>query len=359
MARKNKKKNKKIAKGAIFEQGIRHTKSFAESSHMGSRIHHTSKQWKNSTNAQRSGRIAEEWHAGTLNADAAKKGLRVRAHTGATNKQSTAAADITIRGSKGKALAQVKYHKSVRSTTKALGKKKYNGMQKVVPKEQSYGVQLRSKARSSKVSHRDTSKNVTDRLRHEGAQSTPLSRKEALELSKNTESSVQKAMEQEFVHTVKAGAKAGAIFGGGVSAIGNAKDVWDGSKDLGEAIWDTSVDTAMSAGKGALANAGSVVVREGLVRGGAQSLARSSAPVAIAMGGIELGSDVIRFMDGQIDGDELVERGAKTAVQTGTALGGAEAGAALGTAICPGVGTVVGGIVGGIVGSIFGGSLFD
>ena len=359
MARKNKKKNnKKIAKGVIMEQGIRHTKSYDESSRMAGRIRHTSKQWKKSTNAQRSGRMAEEWHAGTLNANAAKKGLRVRARTGAEMQKSTSAVDISIHGSKGNVSAQVKYHKSVKSTTKALGKKKYNGMQKVVAKEQSRGVQLRAKARSSK-SHQDTAKNVTDRLRHEGAESTPLSRKEALELSKNTETSLRKTMEQELAHTVTAGAKSGAMFGGGVSAIGNVKDVWDGNKDLGEAIWDTGVDTAVSAGKGALANAGGVVVREGLVRGGAHSLARSSAPVAIAMGGIEFGADVIRFMDGQIDGDELVERGAKTAVQTGTTLGGAEVGAAIGSAICPGLGTIAGGIIGGVFGGIFGGSLFD
>ena len=47
---------------------------FDEFTRMINRIHHVKKQWKNSTHAQRSGRIAEEWHAGTLNANAARKG---------------------------------------------------------------------------------------------------------------------------------------------------------------------------------------------------------------------------------------------------------------------------------------------
>lgn len=361
MAKKKKKDNKKkqsSIQGATFEQNQRHARAFDATQDMTTRLNKTATQWRNSSKAQRAGRLAEEWHAGTFNVDAARKGMSSIAKTGASSAKSTADADIWISKGTKTQHAQVKFHGTAKKTARALVKKKYNRMQKVVPEEQLEQVKQYAKKRTKNPSHQDTVRNATDRLRHDGVESKALSRKEALNMAQDTQRAAQQALEKEIMNSAVNGAKAGAIAGGGLSAFFNAKDVIDGQKEWDDALFDTGKDTLVAAGKGCVANVGSVAVKEGLKRAGAQSIARSSASVAIAMGGVEIGINTVRLISGDMDGEEFMEESAKTAVTTATAWGGAEAGAAIGTALCPGAGTVVGGIIGGVVGGIFGGSLF-
>lgn len=91
-----------------------------------------------------------------------------------------------------------------------------------------------------------------------------------------------------------------------------------------------------------------------------------SAPVVIAASALETGcsiaNDVKDFIDGDIDGGELVTRAVthtgKAAVKGGSSWTGAEAGAALGSVLGP-VGTIGGAFWGGFLGYMFGSSLVD
>jgi hypothetical protein len=143
--------------------------------------------------------------------------------------------------------------------------------------------------------------------------------------------------------------------GAGASFIGAGVQMYQGKMSLGEAAEQVAIDTVKGAARGAVVNVGGAVVKQGLMRAGARSLARGSAPVAIATGAFEVGADVVRFAQGKIDGDELAGAAGKTVVRTGATWAGAEGGALIGSAILPGVGTVVGGVIGGLLG----GSLFS
>ena len=114
-------------------------------------------------------------------------------------------------------------------------------------------------------------------------------------MAQDTQRAAQQAYWRKSMNSAVNGAKAGAIAGGGLSAFFNAKDVIDGQKEWDDALFDTGKDTLVAAGKGCVANVGSVAVKEGLKRAGAQSIARSSAPVAIAMGGVEIGINTVRI----------------------------------------------------------------
>ena len=114
MAKKKKKDNKKkqsSIQGATFEQNQRHARAFEATQDMTTRLNKTATQWRNSSKAQRAGRLAEEWHAGTFNVDAARKGMSSIAKTGASSAKSTADADIWIsKGTKTQHAQVISWH---------------------------------------------------------------------------------------------------------------------------------------------------------------------------------------------------------------------------------------------------------
>ena len=89
---------------------------------------------------------------------------------------------------------------------KTIDQPKYDGMQKVVPKE-----------------HSDASKGWSDHIEVDGARSKPLSQKDAKSLVKNPDKAVDRLLPTDSVleSSVKTGLKAGA-FGGVSGAFGGA-----------------------------------------------------------------------------------------------------------------------------------------
>jgi hypothetical protein len=132
---------------------------------------------RNKSIEQLQGYLAEVHHETTFNADAARKGLPVRAKR--TDPYS--AADLEIRDRRGlrSGHAQLKYHGSPARTAFAISLTKYDGMQKVVPSDQVSGVRALAWKRGADAlgnrNYADTARTVSDRVRGGGAESDPLS----------------------------------------------------------------------------------------------------------------------------------------------------------------------------------------
>ncbi len=341
------------------------------------------KTYRNNPRPSQAGFVAEPDHAATFNARAAldRSGARAKlqpnGHRG----------DIRIED-RGATVAQaeVKYHGTARHSEQAA--RGYGDQQRVVPKEQLDEVRrlARQKAKIEGMSdkptrqavgreHAEVAEHATDRISDGKRSSTPRSRDEVKDLARRAEKGklssddVLPSPLETMGRAALSGAKAGAVFGAGisgaVSTVGNVCAVMDGRKDLGEAALDTGIAVAKGTADGALKGAVGSAVRAGATQVAgrvaspvAKSLLKSGGPAAVAVGGVELAKDVILWGAGEIDGDELGARAVKTTATTAAGWGGAELGAVIGTALCPGVGTVVGGIVGGIAGAMGVGALF-
>ncbi|MBS2028528.1 MAG: hypothetical protein JST54_11545 [Deltaproteobacteria bacterium] len=153
-------------------------------------------------------------------------------------------------------------------------------------------------------------------------------------------------------------ATAGAVVGGISAAASNLSKVGKGELGLGEALGRTAVEAATAGAHGAAVGATSGLMRAALRAAGMRGVARGMAPLAVAAGVLEIGSDGYKVAKGQLSGEAFAKRAAKTAVTTGTSYAGAEVGAAIGTIIAPGLGTMAGALIGGMVGYVGGGKLF-
>lgn len=301
----------------------------------------------NQGNAQQAGFRAEVHHEATFNADAIRKGLRVRA----VRLKDNGPVDLHIRREDqvvGK--VQVKNCKTAARTTAAVSYKKYDGMQRVVPADQVGKVRNLAKARGvdglGQRNYADTSKSATARVEHGGAASKPLKYDEPQ--SKRLGARMVKG---EIGSAVRSGAQNGALIGGAVSAVGNIAAAWNEEKTPLEAAGSVAKDVTFAAVGGATSAAVTSAVTAGCTRLGVQALSKGGAPGAIAATGIEVVKDLVALGKGELTAAQVAGRGVEHAGGAGGAWGGAAAGAALGTALCPGVGTVIGGFVGGMAGN--------
>lgn len=352
-----------LSEGAIMEALGRHGRALHVARVTGEEVQAVCKQWRNCAPEQTAGRVAETMHTGSFNADAVLKGrVDLTAATTASGGNGHAAVDIEIlRRGKLVGGAQVKYCGDTAKTTFSVSAPKYDGLQKVVPAEQAAGVRDLAKRRgTSGIGQRnypDTAQKASDRVRLGGVESKPLSTAEAVEAAKNPKAAAQRLFAAQAGQAVKAGGVIGGVIAGGLSAATNAHAVWARQKGFSDAAVDVAKDTACGALDGAAKGAVTVGTEMALARVGAQVLAGSSAPVAIAITAVDVAKDVGSLMAGDIEASEFGGRACRNVVKGGCTWGGMEAGAAIGTAICPGVGTIVGGIIGGIGGSLFGGLL--
>lgn len=134
------------------------------------------------------GDVAEFWHSETLKINATVIGDN---SVYSNVPRNAGAVDIEY-GSQGRNYeAQVKYYKNAEETAKAISNPKYEGMEKVVPKDQlddvkSAAGRLAAKNADSRPNqanqYEDTIKNVNDRLKADKSESIPLSENEAKKL---------------------------------------------------------------------------------------------------------------------------------------------------------------------------------
>ena len=346
--------------GATFETATCGLNCVRASRHGAVRLQDVAQQWRNTSPECRAGRLAEELHAATFNVDAATKRLKgLKAVTGAANGAPNAAADLTIlNGSKVVDAAQMKYHATPRATTFHVSHVKYDGMQKVVPSDQVAEVrELAVRRRVDGLGRRnypDVAKNATDRVRSHGAESSPVSRAEALDAANNTSRVAGDLVTGRVVDAVKSGAVMGAAVGGGVSVISNLVAYAKHEKSGKDAFVGVIKDSAACAATGAVVSSAAIVAEDAHIRAGVCALAGGAAPVAISLAAVDMVKDVGRFVNGDIDGVQFRRGLGKNIIKSVTTWAGMESSARIGAAILPGVGTTVGGIVGGIGGALFG-----
>ncbi|MEQ9498728.1 MAG: hypothetical protein RIT81_17755 [Deltaproteobacteria bacterium] len=338
------------------------------------------------------GRIAEEVHAATFNANAHLSGApTLTARTTASVGRPSAAADIELlRAGRIVDGAQLKYSRFPGQNAQRLSRADYRPMQKVAPSDQLAKTAdvarrleqrnaLRRPARAAEL--RDTAERVTDRITHDGVTSEPLtfdeaqglaraSRKGAAKLPRPAERSVG----AEIAATTSKAAVAGLVAGGAVtaatSAFTNVRACMRGEKTGADAAKSVCVDTSV----GALDGASKAALGAALKSGGA-ALAKSAAPTALKQVGGALGRSNaafaigacvvdatvggVRLARGEIDGTEYGKRVGESTSAAAGGWGGAAGGAALGTMIFPGAGTAVGAVIGGIGGAVASSALFS
>lgn len=129
------------------------------------------------------GDLAEGFHAGTFNVDAARSHLGIRAEM----PRDTSVNDIIFPGTDHSA-AQLKYYRTAQDSTTAVSHPHYDGMAKVVPADQLDEVRLiaeRLAAKNAETrpqmehSYGHTADSVSDRLSAGGASSKPLTEAES------------------------------------------------------------------------------------------------------------------------------------------------------------------------------------
>ena len=176
---------------------------------------------------------------------------------------------------------------------KTIDRPKYDGMQKVVPKE-----------------HSDPSKGWSDHIEVDGASRKPLSQKDAKSLVKNPDKAVDRLLPSDSVleSSVKTGLKAGA-FGGGSGAFGGAvATAW--ARGNGEEI-----------AKQALSGGFEGAVTSGLSSAAADGIANSTGDVSGTVGTIlNVGRCSNRFDDESKRRACSLEEGAKGSYSTLTSV---------------------------------------
>lgn len=326
-----------------------------------SRLRAIANEWYGAPVQSVAGRMAEELHVATFNADAAAKHSPLRAATTASRGNLYAPADVTVVDASGRQLleAQLKYNGNARSTTKNISSSKYDGMLRLVPADQVDRVRVLARGRgvyrAARRNYAATANGATDRLEVGGARSSPLSLGEALDAASNPTRAASRLLSKHLGKALKNGAIAGAAIGGGLSAISNCVALGRGTKSAASASFDTLKDTVNSSATGAAVGGIALAAETALMRVGAAGLANGAAPVALALTAVEVGKDTGRLLLGQIDGTEFTKSAGRSVAKGGLTWAGMEGGAALGTLVAPGVGTAVGAFVGGVAGALAGG----
>ncbi|WP_147446455.1 hypothetical protein [Corallococcus sp. CA047B] len=338
------------------------------------------RQYANTPDASLAGRVAEEFHAATFNADAALKGrMELHARTTASAGRSFDAVDIEVTKTGAKVVdAQVKYLSTAEKTAKGLSQPRYEGQSKIVPADQLEGV--RSTAHQEAVRntvkrpaqakhYEDTAAHASDRLQYETVQSQPQTKKGAVKLAKKArrgQAKFKRVPTQDVARHV--GTAAGrAAFAGGVvaglvtavvSGVSNGIDAAKGRKSGREAVADTAQDAGLAAADaaaksavGAGLQAGATVLARSaaaqVVRGVAGVVARSNAALAVGAVAVDALVGGVQFARGKIDGGEYATRVGESATGAAGAFAGMQGGAVLGTAVGGPVGAAVGALIGG------------
>ena len=355
----------------------------------------------------RAGFAAEEVHAESFNLDSIVKDNKTRAYTdeysefykhGYNNNDSNVDTILT-KGNNVLHESQSKYYRNAEETAKTMrqlgkdGKPKYDVDSQVGPSDQinptdgSPSVSDHAKRTALKEEYkgtrphvakaaRDVEKKATDRLQHDGVESTPLSKKEAEGVAKgDNEFRDQIHSKYQNKSTFKQMGKAAtgaacisAVASGTINTVMYLKQVRDGKISEGEAVLKIMGETASSAADSALkaaANTGaqSMLVRHGsteaakqMAKQGVRSLARTNVVSVAVICGIDLIKDMVLLSAGKIDSKQFEERNGKNLFQTSAGVMGASVGASMAGGVSWTVGSVaMGPLLGGMAGGLIAG----
>jgi hypothetical protein len=199
--------------------------------------------------------------------------------------------------------------------------------------------------------HADTARYVSGELKHGGVTSGGSTYRENLFAATSPK---LYATLQEMKYVAKeagsAGIKGGVtgfVVSGAISAVKNGIAISSGEvtlQEAGQAVWeDASKSGIRSSATGALG----AVVRTGASKAGIAALSKSNVATAVAAGMIDVGVTLYDLAQGEISGEEAMEKIGQTGLST---MGSIYAGAAAGAIFGP-VGMLVGSVGGYLVAS--------
>jgi hypothetical protein len=326
----------------------------------------------NQTLAVQQGFLAEGHHAASFNINAASKGVdNVHASMDSISAIDPVV-DIRITESNGTFTdAQVKYYKDGSASAKAISEQKYNGVGKVVPKDQLSNAQseagkqaARNQQTRPEVSknYQNTADKVDDSIRsstNPNIKSDSIARKGeggTEDLTKKIKSGEKveygkKAEVQSELQSVQYGnaLKAGSIAGLVSSSASELIRVMRSDKPLTreeceEVAINIVLGTASGATKALLAtglqHAGKHLAENAskeILKSAGKTLLKGNVAANVALMAAELGKGLFQYGQGDIDGVEFAEN----MTSAGLNIAAGAAGYAAGVAMAPVVGTMI------------------
>lgn len=341
-------------------------------------------------NAIKGGFAAELLHKETFNLDAILKDKTVRAFTDKCDATPLTANHqahdiVMVEAGQQVGSAQLKYFKTPKDTANAFrdirdGVAHYKDVGAMVgPSDQLPGI--KDAARRTELTNaekrptvadaaRDVQAKATDRLSHDGVESMPLSKTDAVALGKGDKTSISKHEEIQntfkrsstLKHSVKAASSAALIttvIAGTLNTIRCLDDVQNGKLEAREAVAQVlketaiaAADSALKAGVATAAVSRAVEAMPALFSGGMLQTSLTSGAVAgAAVCAVDVVECLVLVAMGRMTMDEMQTRTGKNILQTTAGVVGASIGAAIGAPAGP-VGIFIGSFIGGMITSL-------
>lgn len=326
------------------------------------------------------GWLAESWHEGTFNIDAARRQVSEQATRLASNVNGSP--DIGVQSPSGERVFQVKFYRSEDASAKALSAPEYGAQGKVAPSDQLDGI----RASSDRLAHRNelgrpdqseqyahTRENVSDVVYGDTASSQGLThdaaRRMAAEVERGDFDPARHGLRLEDQVTwgnvagqaMEAGAVA-MVVGGAAQAlpyIGRAlkQVVLDGSVDaegLRTGAWAFAKGAGQSAVRGALASGIVAAGKAGLL---GEAMKSASPPVvgAVVAVAVNAALDAAALRRGEISPEEFGRRMTTNSIVAAASTAGAAVGQVL--IPIPYIGAIIGSTVGSAVGAATAGGM--
>lgn len=279
--------------------------------------------------------------------------------------------DIWIQSAAKKLGYQAKSSKKVTDTLMAIaknekGKAIYEGLERLTPIEQYERLKqlLEEKVKQGNINqeaYEDALKHLSKELKLDKVSSGGTTHDEALKATDSKHANrvannfeAKAALSDMHQSGMQAG-KMGAAFSGIASGVSGLYQLSQGKATTGEVAAQVVVDTSKGFAISYLTTAGSKGIVHGLAKAGVSqttvgALTKSNAHVALAAGVVKSGQSVIRYLQGDIDGDQLMGEVSETAITGASAFYYG----ALGQAVIPIpiIGAMIGSTVGYFVGSM-------
>ena len=278
---------------------------------------------------QRKGFIFEQIESAKVNADAARKGIGNRLEL--TKPGDPADAIELDKFGRPKTQVQFKSHSKIGDAKRAVDNPKYEGQKKVTIADHDGKIEG-AKGHTTIADGKASSGGTTDK-----------------QLKFATENPRVYAGYQEAKQVLRestvAGrnaAVAGAIIGGGVSAVKNYLAYSKGYKSGKQAMVDIAKDSVKSGTRSGFAGSLGSIIRYFGKMAGYRALAKSNVATSVASGVIGVGVVIYEFTKGELTAEETMERLGNTGCST---LSGIYIGAAGGAVFGP-PGAIVGSMVG-------------
>ena len=338
----------------------------------------------------KAGYAAETLHTETFNLDAILKDKEVRAFTDKCVDTPLPLNDrtndiVVMRGEEKVHGAQLKYYQNGEKTADAFrdtrdGVAHYKEADSLIgPSDQLDDIKAQARRTELKTHQtrpdvsdaaRDVQEKATDRLKHEGVESRPLSKKEAEviavddENGKGAHRKIQndcknQSTVQQSLNAAKSAAIITTVIAGTINTISCLNKVQKGEMSTGDAVSYILKNTAIAASDTALkASAGTAAVSltaraipEFFTGSMLQSTLSSGSIAGAAICAVDLVECLVMVAAGKMTLSELETRSGKNLFQTATGVSGASIGAAIGVPAGP-AGILIGSLVGGMITSV-------